>query len=133
FLGKAANWPTDFPAIHFPVALIHRNESQIANGRVLTLDQWADYLIYAFYPRQKVFADGRSDFLGQELGDEYLKAAQGDYNWRKTLDRYCVDTVLAPVSWPLATLLKSAPGWRIADDGGEAILFTRGASIPACA
>ena len=133
FLGKAANWPTDFPALRFPTALIHRNESRIANGRVLTLDQWADYLIYAFYPRQRVFADGRSDFLGQELGDEYIKVTQGDYNWRKILDRYCADTVLAPVSWPLATLLKSTSDWRIVEDGGQAILFTRRAILPACA
>ncbi len=137
FLGCAiwacssAYWPQDFPPGYFPVDLIRANAGQLAAGRVLTLDQWADYLIYRFYPDQRVFADGRSDFFGPELGDEYLRTTQGDYRWRTTLERFGVDTVLAPVSWPLATLLKAEPGWRIVADNGQAILFAHhGVSLP---
>jgi hypothetical protein len=123
--GPAANWPQDFPAVLFPTSLIRANKAKFINGRVMTVDQWADYLIYAFYPTQKVFVDGRSDFFGPELGGEYVRAIQGDYRWRKTLDRYGIDTVLAPVTWPLATLLKSGPEWQVVADDGQAILFTR--------
>jgi hypothetical protein len=121
---SAAHWPADFPASYFPLGLVRSNAPRLAKGRVLTVDQWGDYLIYRFYPEQRVFADGRSDFLGAELGDEYLRTVQGDYRWRATLKKYRVDTVLAPISWPLATILKSDPAWQIEADDGKAILFT---------
>jgi hypothetical protein len=82
-------------------------------------------LIYTYYPRQRIFADGRSDFLGPELGEEYLRATQGQFGWERTLDRFAVDSVLAPVEWPLAALLKATPGWEVVADNGRAILFTR--------
>lgn len=123
--AKSQIWPRDFPAVHFPTALINAHTGPISRGRVLTDDQWADYLEYRFYPRQRVFADGRSDFLGPEIGNEYLRTAQGDYRWRETLERYAVDTVLAPVSWPLATILKTDRAWRVMADDGAAILFIR--------
>ena len=124
-VGGAAKWPRDFPSTHFPTALVHQHRGILSIGRVLTMDQWGDYLIYSFYPIQRVFADGRSDFYGPELGNEYLIAAGGDYRWRQTLNRYGVDTVLAPVSWALATILKSDPEWRIVADDGNAILIIR--------
>ena len=122
---SAAKWPRDFPTTHFPTTLVHSHRDILSTGRVLTMDQWGDYLIYSFYPSQRVFADGRSDFYGPELGNEYLLAVGGDYRWRQTLDRYGVDTVLAPVSWALATILKSDPAWRVIADDGKAILFVR--------
>lgn len=123
--GAAAGWPLDFPTELFPVPLIRANEARLIKSRVFTVDQWADYLIYRFYPRQRVFVDGRSDFFSPELGGEYLGAVQADYRWRETLDRYAVDTVLAPVTWPLSTLLKTRPEWRVIADDGKAILFER--------
>ncbi len=130
FSCSAANWPADFPSTYFPTDLVRSNAQFLKQGRVLTVDQWADYLIYRFYPEQKVFADGRSDFLGPELGTEYLRTTQGDSRWRATLGRFRVDTVLAPVAWPLAALLKVEPGWRIIADNGQAILFTQRGSRP---
>ncbi len=123
--GVITNWPMDFPAVLFPVSLIRANENRLITGRVLTTDQWADYLIYSFYPRQRVFVDGRSDFFGAELGQEYIRASLGDYRWREILDRHAVNVVLAPVTWPLATLLKVTPDWRVLADDGQAILFSR--------
>ncbi len=123
-LSGGTKWPDDFPAECFPTALIGRHAGLLANSRVLTVDQWADYLIYRNYPQQRVFADGRSDFYGPELGGEYLRATQADYRWPQTLAKFQVTTVLAPVSWPLSTVLKSDPRWRIVADDGRAILFT---------
>jgi hypothetical protein len=58
---------------------------------LLTVDQWGDYLIYCFYPQQKVFVDGRSDFYGEALGKEYLHLLQGAYDWRTILQRHGFD------------------------------------------
>jgi hypothetical protein len=123
--GDIVRWPRDFPAERFPVKLIHSNAEMLAGGRVLTVDQWADYLIYVHYPRQRVFADGRSDFLGPELGDEYLRAMEGHHGWQQTLDGHAVDTVLLPATGPLSTVLKLTAGWRVVADDGRTILFAR--------
>ena len=47
---------------------------------VLTTDQWADYLIY-LHPQQKVFVDGRSDFYGPEIGNQFLQVMGGQPGW----------------------------------------------------
>lgn len=126
FAGSGlVHWPQDFPATRFPVELVRTHSAALAAGRVMTVDQWADYLIYLHYPRQRVFGDGRSDFLGPQLGDEYLRAMQGLAGWRTTLDRHRVDTVLAPAGGPLSTILKMTPEWRVAAEDGMAALFLR--------
>src|SRR5205823_10999675 len=65
----------DFPEPRFPVAAVSRNLGRLnaAGGmpRILTSDQWADYLIYRLYPEQRVFFDGRSDFYGPLVGGDY--------------------------------------------------------------
>ena len=75
-MGKPIPWPTDFPEEIFPTKLIHAHEQQILHSRVLTTDQWADYLIF-LHPEQKVFFDGRSDFYGPKLGDQFLHVTSG--------------------------------------------------------
>ncbi len=67
-LDAPLKWPRDFPSVMFPTAMVHQHAGLIASGRLLTPDQWGDYIIYSFYPRQKVYVDGRSDFYGEKLG-----------------------------------------------------------------
>jgi len=92
---------------------------------VFTSDQWADYLIYHFYPTQRVFFDGRSDFYGPAIGDQYVHLFHGRYDWEQILDRHGFDVVLSPVEWPLCSLLKHEAGWRLVADDGKAVLFAR--------
>jgi len=118
-------WPRDFPTEAFPVAMVHANAQLLETGRLLTPDQWGDYLIYCHYPKQRVFVDGRSDFYGESLGKEYLHLLQGAYDWRTILKRYGFDRALLPVEWPLAAILKLDPAWHVVKDDGKAILFLR--------
>jgi hypothetical protein len=116
-------WPADFPSEAFPVAMVHQNAALLESGRVLAPDQWGDYLIYCYYPRQRVFVDGRSDFYGETLGREYVHLLQGAYDWRAILKRHGFDRALLPVDWPLTAILKLDPEWRVMKDDGKAILF----------
>ena len=119
------NWPRDFPDAKFPLAVINRHPARLAAARVFTSDQWADYLIYRFYPRHKVFLDGRSDFYGPTFGKLYLRLAYADPEWRSAFERYGFELVLAPDEWPLAGLLKQDPAWRLLDRDNRALLFER--------
>jgi hypothetical protein len=68
-----------FPERVFPVLAVERNLQRLAPAaampRVLTSDQWADYLIYRLYPQQRVFFDGRSDFFDPAIGSDYASCS----------------------------------------------------------
>lgn len=123
-------WPRDFPEEKFPTALVGRQAALLAGARVFTSDQWGDYLIYRFYPQQRVFIDGRSDFYGPELGRFYLKLAYAQADWDATARSHGFQFVLAPSDWPLASLLGRDPGWRLLDRDHRALLFERAAARP---
>ena len=130
FLGKPIPWPKDFPDQILPVAIVHRHEAEILNQRVLTTDQWADYLIY-LNPNQKVFVDGRSDFYGPEVGNQYIHLINGQWDWAQLLEKYNFSSALLPVESSLAQLLKMRPDWRVIEDDGKRILLVhRTSSVP---
>ncbi len=114
--------PRDFPEAKFPVALVARHP-ELAGGRVFTSDQWADYLIYRTGGRARVFMDGRSDFYGEARGRLYLGLIQGMADWRENLDSAGFTHVLTHREWPLASLLREHPGWKLVDREGTALLF----------
>jgi hypothetical protein len=110
----------EFDPQKFPQAAA---ESLRAEDRIFTTDQWGAYLIYRFYPNQKVFIDDRSDFYGAEFCSRYLTIVNVRYDWERSLKRYGVDTVLLPVDAALAGTLKESARWRPVYDDGVAILF----------
>lgn len=118
-------WPANYPSLRFPVSMVDRYGSVLEQSRLFTNDQWADYLLYHSYPRQKVFIDGRSDFFGEKLGKEYLALSGAQADWRKILARHDFDAVLAPTDWALATILKDQPEWRLVAEDKQSLLFVR--------
>ena len=123
-IGPPIPWPQDFPDVVFPVKMVHEHASEILQARVLTTDQWADYLIYTD-PRQKVFVDGRSDFYGPETGNQYIHLVYGQWDWRQTMDRYRFNLVLLPTDLGIVQILKLQPEWRVVEDDGKRILMAR--------
>jgi hypothetical protein len=124
---KAIKWPQDFPDVIFPAQMVHAHRDLILQSRVLTTDQWADYLIYV-NPAQKVFIDGRSDFYGPEVGNDYIRLTGGAWDWRQLIDKYRFDLALLPVESALVQILKLAPDWRVIEDDGKRILLARSTS-----
>jgi hypothetical protein len=123
-MGAPVKWPKDFPAVVFPVKMIHDHHQEILKARLLTTDQWGDYLIY-LDPNQKVYVDGRSDFYGPEIGNQYLRMTGGQWDWDQILTKNGFTSVLLPSELPLCQLLKRDPGWRVEEDSGRAILLVR--------
>ena len=123
--GSAA----DFPNTRFPVQAVERNQRLLASPgpdpRILTSDQWADYLIFRFYPRQRVFFDGRSDFYGPGLGADYMSLAGAQNRCLELLDQYRFDLALLPRDWPLSTVLDGDAGWKRVYRDPVATLYAR--------
>jgi len=126
-MGAPIKWPQDFPEFVFPVKIVRTHTDLILKSRVLTTDQWADYLIYV-NPAQKVFIDGRSDFYGPEVGNDYLRLTSGAWDWRQLVDKYRFNLALLPVDSALTQILKLAPDWRVLEDDGKRILLVRSTS-----
>lgn len=114
------HWPKNFPDVKFPVTAVDRNYALLSgslwkNTRLLTSDQWGDYLIYQMYPRKRsfgVFIDGRSDFYGERIGKDYLDLMNAQAGWREIMKRYDFNVALVPANWPLSELLKVDSRWR---------------------
>jgi hypothetical protein len=133
-------WPADFPDLIFPTKMVHDHSELISVSRVLTTDQWADYLIYsdpclvaraASCTPRKVFVDGRSDFYGSDVGNEYLGIINGRWDWQQILAKYRFNVALVPTESAIAQLLKLTPGWSgVEDDGKRILLVLRGTSVP---
>lgn len=123
-------WPADFPAGLFPTEFVARHAAVLETARLYTTDEWADYLLYRNYPKQRVFFDGRSDFYGERLGREFIRIVSGHYEWDKLLKKHRIDAVLAPPGTALASLLKSSPEWRLVADSGPELLFVLRGSRP---
>jgi hypothetical protein len=113
----------------FPVQMVEREIALLAPSndmpRILTSDQWGDYLIYRLYPRQRVFFDGRSDFYGERLGADYRLLQSGGEGWRDVLERQRFDLALLPRTWPLNGELDREPGWRRVGQDAVAVLYGR--------
>lgn len=118
----------DFPAARFPVESVARNVGRLTGApppRVLTPDQWADYLIYRLYPRARVFFDGRSDFYGPAAGEDYRTLLGAGPNWPQVMARYGFAVALLPLDWPLGRLLEREPGWRVVYRDRQAVVLER--------
>ena len=118
---------TTFPQTRFPVQAVEQNRDLLAPGsgrpRILTSDQWSDYLIYRLYPGVRVFFDGRSDFYGPALGADYRTLMTASAGWRETLARYRFDLALLPRDWPLSATLDREPGWHRVYEDSVASLY----------
>src|SRR5258705_8793598 len=104
-LGRA--WLSDFRSGKFPDAIVEENAELISTSRIFTTDSWADYLTFHFYPRQRIFVDGRSDFFGQQISEDYIQILKGQYGWDALMKRYDLNAALVPSQSPIASLLRT--------------------------
>jgi hypothetical protein len=127
------HWKAQFPAVRFPARACDALGERLADARVLTTDQWGDYLIYRLHPRYRAFIDGRSDFYDPQVRDDYLALMGAKWNWEELLDRYDFEAALLPLDWPLGSLLKARSDWELIYDDGQSLYFERRAGDRAIA
>lgn len=108
------------------MAMIERHRELLESKRVLTTDEWGDYLSYRFYPNQRVFFDGRSDFFGEQLGKDYLSLMRGGADSAERLEKFRFESALLPLDWPIHVLLQKDPAWRVVERNKKVVLLVRG-------
>ena len=117
--------PTKPASEIYPASLVERHRELLISSRVFTSEQWADYLYYTNYPRQKVFMDPRHDFYDAEIGEPYLAIANGMPGWEKLAGRFGVNLILVKPESPLVSSLERDAGWRKLDGDQQAVLYQK--------
>jgi hypothetical protein len=121
FLPAASSWPQDFPSARFPVALAERHSAELAQARLFTTDQWADYLMFK-NPAQRVFLDDRALYDSQIISDA-LTMMDGAPGWRQKLAKYDINAVLCPAGTALGSELAEDQRWKLIDTDHQQLLF----------
>jgi len=99
-------------------------------NRVLSIDTWGGYLIYAQYPSRKVFVDGRSDFYGDDFENTCADLLNARAGWQKLLEKYHFDRILLPPDIALVSTLRLTKEWRTVYEDKTAIVFEPVPSSP---
>jgi hypothetical protein len=110
-----------YSSANFPVKAAEHLGSP--ENRVLSIDTWGGYLIYAQYPQRKVFVDGRSDFYGDDFENTCADLLNARKGWQKLLDKYRFDRILLPPDVALVATLRLTKGWKAVYEDKTAIVF----------
>lgn len=118
--GSAVAGKTEF---HFdgtkkPVGAVEFLKSEHIPGNMFNNDEFGDYLIYAAYPRYRVFFDGRSDMYGEERAKEYRKVITLGAGWEEVIEKYDIGWVIFDADSILSRSFQEKERWRLiyADD-----------------
>ena len=102
-----------FDESRMPVAAVEFLKKERLSGNMFNDDEFGDYLIYAAWPEYKVFFDGRSDMYGETWGKQYLKVANIQPGWERTIDKNNIAWVFSSARSPLSTILLEKEGWKL--------------------
>jgi hypothetical protein len=111
-------------AEQFPTRAVAFLQSNPSLDRIFNNYDWGGYLIWKLYPSRPVFIDGRADVYGESLFREFADAYQLKNPWLEILHQWNVQTVVVPRDSALATGLRAAPGWTLAYQDSQAVIFT---------
>ena len=122
FASDRPGFDARFNPKSFPVTAVAALQAA-QPSRLFTSDQWADYLIYRFFPVERVFMDGRSDFYGYDFMTKYQHIMSAQYDWEQDLKQFSIDAVMVKPDAAIAAVLKQSPRWKTLFDDGSVILF----------
>jgi hypothetical protein len=86
---------------------------------------WGGYLTWRLFPHYRVFIDGRIAVFPRDVREDFLAVNNGQPDWLDILDRRRIDLILIRTGTALASLLREAPGWTVAYQDPQAIIFQR--------
>jgi hypothetical protein len=114
-----------FDAKTKPVAAVEFLMDENLQGNMFNNDEFGDYIIYAAWPKYKVFVDGRSDMYGTDIMKEYLKLISVLPGWNEILTKYNINWVIYNSNSSLSTLLMERVDWNLIYSDKVASIFVK--------
>ena len=102
-----------FDETKMPVAAVEFIKKENLQGNMFDDDEFGDYIIYAAWPRYKVFFDGRSDMYGVDIMKEYLKVVRIKQGWDEVFKKYKINWVIYNANSPLSLFLMERDDWKL--------------------
>jgi len=117
-----------FDETRMPVAAVEFIKKENLQGNMFDNDEFGDYIIYAAWPRYKVFFDGRSDMYGVGIMKEYLKVVQVKQGWDEVFDKYKINWVIYNANSALSLFLMERDDWKLIYADKVANIFVKDTS-----
>ncbi|MEA1946984.1 MAG: hypothetical protein U9N83_06730 [Thermodesulfobacteriota bacterium] len=96
-----------------PVAAVEFLKKENIKGNMFDNDEFGDYIIYAAWPKYKVFFDGRNDMYGAERLKEYFKVTGIKPGWDEVLNKYNIKWVIYNANSHLSMFLMERDDWML--------------------
>lgn len=121
--GKIGN---TFNPDQFPVHAADWLAANPQTGNMFNEFTWGGYLLYRFWPEQRVFIDGQTDFYGAELVNEYLTTLRVQNGWQDILQKYDISWAIIPTDFPMVEALQDKLDWQIIYQDNTTTILRRG-------
>lgn len=108
-----------------PVAAVRFIEQAAIPGNMFNNDEFGDYVIYAAWPRYKVFFDGRSDMYGSARLREYKQVINFEDGWEKVIENYRINWIFIGENSHLSRYLATQKEWALVYSDKVAHIFVR--------
>jgi hypothetical protein len=112
-------------AAHYPVGAVAYLAAHPLAGPIFNHYDWGGYLIFKLYPVTRVFIDGRADLYGDHLMEQRAASYYLMDDWQQPLSEWKIRTVIVPADAPLATGLRSSPGWMVSYEDSKSVILSR--------
>ena len=96
-----------------PVAAVEFLKKETIKGNMFNNDEFGDYLIYAAWPKYKVFFDGRSDMYGEKWGTQYLKVVNLRPGWEQVIEKHNMTWIFCHAASSLSAILLEKNEWQL--------------------
>lgn len=119
-----------FDAREYPTAAVRLLQSAGVRGNLAVPLDWGEYVLWFLAPHVKVSLDGRfATVFPERVVEDNFNFFSGAPGWRRLLEQYPTQAVLAPVGapCPVATL----PDWQLVYRDGRTQLFVRSNAVEA--
>lgn len=101
-----------------------RQNPRAVSGEMFNDYGWGGYLILVM-PEHRVFVDGRNDFYGANLIQDFRSVSEVHTNWEVVLHRCGVGWTILPRAHPLNELLALRSDWSVAYADDVAAIYVR--------
>jgi hypothetical protein len=112
-------------AKNFPVAAVAFLEREHVAAPIMNHYNWGGYFIWKLYPKYQVFMDGRADVYGDDFMTDFGACYYLTDNWKKTLERWSIRTIVLPPDAPLITALRTSQDWKQLFADSQAVILTK--------
>lgn len=118
----------DFDGKYVPTKAVAFIQQTAITGNMFNNDEFGDYIIYAAWPKYRVFIDGRTDMYGASRVKEYLTLTQAQDGWESLMEKYQITWVFQTPTAMLSRILLKRADWKLLYSDKVANIFVK--SLP---